>query len=200
MGNQVLAEIRTNYALINSLKGFGAFLYKYVDDIFTSIHVDHIATVKERISDAANMELTVTNENENENFDIEFLDCVFQRNQDSSISSRWLKKDYELCFVSKRKKDYNSLAILNYHSYHPMNMKVNVVRQMIRHAFAITSSEFMKETKELLITILHNSSYASRFIANQLSAVLYLLQLIVQRTKLVALLYDMSLARTLSLL
>lgn len=164
MGNklaQVLAEICTNYVLIDYLKGFGAdeisFFYKYVDDIFTSIHVDHIAAVKENISTAANMELTVTDENEN--LDVEFLDCVFRRNQDLSISNRWLKKGY------------NSLSILNYHSYHPINMKVNVVREIIRHAFAVTSSEFMKETKELLITILHNSSYPSRFIANQLSAI-----------------------------
>lgn len=49
MGNrlaQALAEIRTNYALYGTMKDIGAdimsFMYKYVDDIFTSIHREHI--------------------------------------------------------------------------------------------------------------------------------------------------------------
>lgn len=157
MGNrlaQILAEIKTNFSLLIALKEFNAdvisLIYKYVDDIFTSIHEDHIMSVKEKISEIVKMELTVTNEDGNQ--DVEFLDCIFHRNQDLSISNRWAKKSY------------NSLAILNYHSYHPMNMKRNVVLEMINHAYAVTSPEFFNDTRELLITILKNSSYPELFI------------------------------------
>lgn len=157
MGNrlaQVLAEIRTNFALYDALKGFDAdiisFMYKYVDDIFTSIHNDHIDRVANKISETVGMELTVTKEDND--LDVQFLDCIFRRNHDSSVSSRWLKKNY------------SSLSILNYHSYHPMNMKRNVVIEMIKHAYAITSPEFVEHTKGLLIDILKRSSYPEYFI------------------------------------
>ncbi|HEY0221517.1 MAG TPA: hypothetical protein VGC17_01715 [Lactovum miscens] len=152
MGNrlaQVLAEIRTNYALHNALKDVGAdvmsLMYKYVDDIFTSIHKDHIDTVVERVSKDVGMELTVTREDSNS--EVEFLDCVFRRNQDSTVSHRWFKKSY------------SSLSILNFHSYHPVVMKKNVILELIRNAFEVTSPEFMNDTELLLRDILHRSSY-----------------------------------------
>lgn len=161
MGNKlapILAEIRTNYALLKAMENFGAetisFLYKYVDDVFTSIHKNDITAVKDRISAYTNMELTISNEDTNQ--DVDFLDCTFHRNEDSSISSRWLKKNY------------SSLSILNYHSYHPMSIKRNIVREMIKNAYAVTSNEFIEDTKELLKKILVNSSYPNSFITKQL--------------------------------
>lgn len=92
MGNRlekILAEIRTNYALYQSLKDYDAetisFLYKYVDDVFATIEEDFIHLVKEKISKSVGMELTITEENND--CDGEFLDCVFRRNQDQNLSS-----------------------------------------------------------------------------------------------------------------
>lgn len=85
MGNrlaQVLAEIRTNYALYIALKDVEAdtmsFMYKYVDDIFTSIHKDKIDIVVKKFSEYVGMEITVTEEDINS--EVEFLDCIFRRN------------------------------------------------------------------------------------------------------------------------
>lgn len=162
MGNrlaQVLAEIRTNFALHTALTKFDAesisFLNKYVDDILTSIKEDKIESVMSEMAKSVNMELTTTKEDVNR--DVEFLDCIIRRNLDSSISSRWFKKDYA------------SLSILNYHSYHPVNMKNNVVFEMIKHAYAITSPEFIEHTKEILIGILKRSSYPEHFILENVS-------------------------------
>lgn len=165
MGNklaQVLAEIRTNYALHNALKKFDAeiisFFFKYVDDVFAAIHASYIEQVKHEIIVMSNMELTITHENAEQ--DVEFLDCTFHRNQDLSVAGCWLKKSY------------SSMSILNYHSYHPRRMKENMVLELIKNAFAVTSPEFFDNTKELLTRLLKNSSYPLPFIADLMNDVL----------------------------
>lgn len=157
MGNrlaQILAEIRTNYALNKSLKEYDAeiisFFYKYVDDIFTSIKEDCINIIKEKISKFVGMELTITEENKD--FEVEFLDCVFRRNNNFSVSSRWMKKKY------------SSKSILNFHSNHQISTKKNVIIEMINHAFAVTSPVFHDETKALLTDVLRRSSYPEAII------------------------------------
>lgn len=100
------------------------------------------------------MKLTTTEEDENN--EIEFLDCIIRRNSDNSLSHRWSKKKY------------SSSSILNYHSYHPLHMKENVVREMIKRALQITSPEFIDDVKKLLITILENSSYPQPFIIDHM--------------------------------
>lgn len=157
MGNrlaQILAEIRTNFALYVALNEFDAedisFLYKFVDDIFTSIYMDQINNVKEKISKTVGMEPSLTREDTN--LAVEFFKSVFRRNQNSTVSSRWLKKNY------------SCLSILNYHSYHPIDMKLNVAIEMIKNAHAITSPEFVEHSQSLLDNILKRSSYHERFI------------------------------------
>lgn len=86
------------------------------------------------------------------NFEVEFLECTFRRNQNLTVTSRWLKKNYI------------SLSIQNFHSYHPVIMKKNVMLEMIRHAFSITSPEFIESTEILLREILRRSSYPEALI------------------------------------
>lgn len=157
MGNrlaQVLAEIRTNHALLLVVKRFDAsvisLLYKYVDDVFISIHADVQQFVMDAISLAVGMKITVTHEDENK--EVEFLDCVFRRNDDGSISTRWFKKE---C---------SSRMVLNYHSLHPWMMKRNVVDQMIKRALALTSSKFVPAVTAMLVDVLRRSSYPVPFV------------------------------------
>lgn len=161
MGNRlarVLAEIRTSHALQIAIKDFDAeiisFMFKYVDDIFTSIDENYIDSVKDEISKRVGMELTLFKEGQS--FDIEFLDCTFRRNNDSTVSSRWLEKSY------------SCLSILSCHSYHPQSMKYTVAIEMIRKASLLTSPEFMEQTKELLMNVLRRSSYPQGFIIESL--------------------------------
>lgn len=105
---------------------------------------DLIQNLKSKIESATGMQLTVTCENDNR--DVEFLDCVFHRNEDNTVSHKWLKKSY------------SSLSIMNYHSVHPDHVKLNTVREMIARARYVTSPVFQKSTDDLLRRILVNSS------------------------------------------
>lgn len=67
MGNrlsQAMAEVRTNHALLRSIITVDAsiisFIYKYVDDIFSSIHRDYVLLVRDAISTATKMVITVS--------------------------------------------------------------------------------------------------------------------------------------------
>lgn len=165
MGNrlaQILAEIRTNHALLQAMSKYDAhavsFLYKYVDDIFGAIHSECIDALVNDISTAVKMKLTTTAEDKNN--DVEYLDCVFRRNEDFSVSHRWFKKQ---C---------SSFAVLNYHSYHPWNMKRDVIAEMARKAFHVTSPFFYEQTKDLLSLVLYNSSYPERTVLECINGLL----------------------------
>lgn len=159
MGNrlaQVLAEIRTNVALIQAIETFGAdeisFIFKYVDDIFSAIHKDIIDEVHKRISGyVGGMQLTRTDEDENH--EVEYLDCLFQRDPvKMTLTHRWAKK----C--------YGSFATLNYHSNHSWSVKNNTVKELIRHAQSITTTNFLHLTDNLLRRVLRNSSFPEKYI------------------------------------
>lgn len=157
MGNrlsQSLAEIRSNYALLKSLSGYDAsmisFLYKYVDDIFSAIHCDLLQEISDTIAADVGMNLSI--ELENGKKEVNFLDATFTRNLDNSVSVRWFKKDCA------------AFQIMNYHSYHPRHMKLNVASNLIRSALARTSTVYMQVTEELLRKVLHNSSYPLPFV------------------------------------
>lgn len=159
MGNrlaQILAEIKTNHALQNAVNEFCAssisIMYKFVDDIFSSIHRDRIHDVMNAISREVAMKITVTRENVDH--EIEFLDCTFKRNPDNSISSRWFKKE---C---------SCLQIINFHSSHPWIMKRNIINQMIKKAITMTSPEFLSITMDLIANVLKRSSYPEPTIAS----------------------------------
>lgn len=157
MGNrlaQVLAKIRTNYALLKSFQKYDAetisFIYKYVDDIILASKADQTTDIMSQISNDVGMELTLTTENDAS--EVDFLDCTLKRNEDDTLSTKWLKKKF------------SSFATLNFHSFHPWTMKKNVINEMIKKVFFITSPEFETNTKEMLSRILANSSYPESFI------------------------------------
>lgn len=157
MGNklsQSLAAIRSDYALLKSLSRYGpsmiSFMYKYVDDVFSAMHRDVIQEVSDAIADDVGMKLSI--EYENSEAEVNFLDVTFSRNPDATVSTRWFKKDCA------------ALQTMNYHSYHPRYMKLNVTSHMIRSAFMRTSPKYMVETEELIRRILYNSSYPVPFV------------------------------------
>lgn len=162
MGNrlaQSLAEIRTDHALSKSLERLDAetisFIYKYVDDIVSSSEKDKVTDIMNQISNDVGMELTLTNENDEA--EVDFLDCTIKRNSNGTISTKWLKKKF--C----------SFSTLNFHSFHPWSIKRNVVLEMIKRAFFLTSLEYEQSVKEILTNILINSSYPELFITESVN-------------------------------
>lgn len=163
MGNQlaqVLAEIRTDHVLINTLHDVDAsivsFLYKYVDDIFTSIHRNHVSNICDLLSKASNMNTTV--EHENDANEVVFLDCTFKRIANQMVVNKW--------FI----KQCSSMKTLNYHSHHPWHVKRNCAGNLVRTARLRTSPQFLTETQLKVATILRNSSYPRKTIRRLLYA------------------------------
>lgn len=93
------------------------------------------------------MNINVTIEREDDSRAINFLDVTFARNDDMTLSSKWYKKPCSL------------MIVLNYYSCHPWHVKRDVVRQMVRKAFGVTSPRFMSDTKHRLREVLRRSSY-----------------------------------------
>lgn len=161
MGNclaKILAEIRTNHSLLQVVIKYDAsvisFIYKYVDDIFTSVHHEHVDRFCKDIAENVGMEITLSRENDAS--EVDYLDCFLKRNENRTISARWMKKDY------------SSFQTLNYHSYHPWHVKKNTASEMISHAYELTTSENLPKTKELLKKVLENSSYPEDIIIDLL--------------------------------
>lgn len=129
----------SNYALLKSVLKYDAsdisFLFKYVDDIVSSAHPDRSAQLLSSISaDVVGMDITLSAEDENSS--VTYLDCNMKRNPDGTISTSWSKKSYSSC------------SILNKHSYHPEVMKENSVRELVRHAFSVTTEDKFQDTKD----------------------------------------------------
>lgn len=152
MGNrlsQILADICTNYATKKALQCFDpqdvSFVVKYVDDFVGAMREDLIQKFEiELVSTIEGLNIKRTDESV-ENC-VTFLDTMVIRNG-SNISTKWWQKS---C---------SSHQILNFHSYHPIHMKINVIREYVRHAVSITSHDLMHSTVKKIRLVMRKSSY-----------------------------------------
>lgn len=166
MGNRLskmLAEIGTNYLTVNALKDIGmtsiTFLYKFVDDLAGALDRKLFAYIENQITGNIR-DLRVERTDESENGCITFLDTMVIRDRDDVILTRWWQKE---C---------SAMQILNYHSSHPKVLKINVVREYIRHALAVTSPVLYNVTIKNLRKVLRRSSYPFDFIQDNLKRIL----------------------------
>lgn len=168
MGNmlsQMLAEIATNYATKRAIQKIDtqdiSFLGKYVDDFGGAMKQSVITTFEEELTSVMKG-LKIKRTDESSTGSITFLDTLILRNEDQVVTTRWWFKE---C---------SAMQILNYHSFHPMQMKWNVVNEYVRHAIRITSPELMHTTVKNLRLFLKRSSYPKKFtepiIKNMLSS------------------------------
>lgn len=82
---------------------------------------------------------------------ISFLDTLMIRNIDLSIKTMWWQKE---CI---------SRQTLNFHSYHSLQIKRNVVAEYIRHALSVTSPGFFHTTISNLRKNVKRSSNSTNF-------------------------------------
>lgn len=166
MGNQLskmLAEITTNFL---SMKAIGlvekqdiTFLYKFVDDLAGAVD-PKIFEMFEQVITGNVKSLKVERCDESAERSITFLDTMVIKDHENRILTRWWQKE---C---------SARQILNFHSAHPRYMKVNVVREYIRHALAVTSPILYDVTIKNLRKVLRRSSYPFGFIQDILVEVL----------------------------
>lgn len=103
------------------------------------------------------MKLKVCRENDTNEVDYLQLRIRRQTGKESLIDVRWVQKEY------------SSKSILNYQLFHPWNMKVNVVTEFIRNAFAWSSKLHWNATATSLRETLRNSNYSCRFVNNSIA-------------------------------
>lgn len=164
MGNslsQILAEITTNYLLNEALSKFNSgeisFLYKYVDDIIGAIDETYLPEVQFAIESLhEGMKLKIKLEDDMK--EVDYLQVKVGRafESDNSIHMRWIQKEY------------SSKQIVNFHSFHPMSMKENIVKEYVANGLKLTTPQHRRLTLTSLRKTLRNSSYPNRFIKRKM--------------------------------
>lgn len=167
MGNslsQVLAEITTSFFMNEALSQFNngeiSFIYKYVDDIFGAVDETCLTKIQNAIEEAHGMKLKVCRENEES--EVDYLQMKIRRKayKGNLIDIRWFQKEY------------GSKNILNFHSYHPLNMRKSVVTEFIRNALKLSSSIHWEAVTDVLRETLKNSNYSRSYVNRNISRVL----------------------------
>lgn len=119
------------------------FIRKYVDDIICSIPEDQVDNTL-NIFNSINVNIQFTVEKEKD-FAVPFLDTLVIRDQ------RVVRTDWYV-------KPMASGRYINYHSYHPMKMKINTVLNMRRRIWQLSHPIYRLNNLNKLVSImLHNS-------------------------------------------
>lgn len=174
MGNslsQVLAEITTNHLMDMALEGIDRcqidFIYKYVDDIICGIKEDYVERVQRAIEGAHGMKLKLCKENGDG--EVNYLQTKVKRGASRIISLHWSQKEY------------SAGCILDFHSFHPWNMKVNVVSEFVKSALRLSTRESWSKVTRNLRNVLKNSNYPARFINKAISNAIRSLSIVEQK-------------------
>lgn len=132
-------------------------LWKYVDDLLIALPFDRIQSTLD-IFNAYNNHIQFTLETE-ENRQLPFLDTVITRHEDQTLSTRWYCKPIA------------SGRLLNFHSFHPLAMKMNVATNFIKRVIGLTTDQSMTEQKQLIFQHLRRNDYPSALINRLLSRI-----------------------------
>ncbi|XP_058817820.1 uncharacterized protein LOC131681126 [Topomyia yanbarensis] len=123
---------------------------KYVDDLFMALPKDQIPTTLDTFN-AYNPHLQFTKEVESKN-KLPFLDTIITRKFDQSLSSQWYAKPIA------------SGRLLNYHSFHPLSMKMNVAKNFIERVFHLSTEDTTNVQQNIIFQQLRRNNYPSSLI------------------------------------
>ncbi|XP_058445859.1 uncharacterized protein LOC131427008 [Malaya genurostris] len=122
---------------------------KYVDDLFLALPKDQIQYTMDTFN-AYNSYLQFTKEDENNN-QLPFLDVMITRNSDQTLCTRWYAKPIA------------SGRLLNYHSFHPLTVKMNVAHNFIKRVMCLTTDNNV-DTQNIIFQHLRRNNYPSKLI------------------------------------
>lgn len=167
MGNslsQILAEITTSCLLSEAVSKFSgdevSFIYKYVDDLVAAVDVDCIELVKDAIEKShGGMKLKL--EMEDEKREVSYLQVKIGRD----VTRR------NVLYFKWTQKEFSAKRILDYHSFHPMKMKISFVREFVRNALKLTSTQFWNLSVNALKKTLFRSNYPYYFVWERIGEV-----------------------------
>lgn len=149
----ILAELVLEN-LVNTVTRNLAFeipvLRKFVDDFILALPEKQIAQTLDAFNNY-NEHLQFTMESETEN-KLPFLDTLVIRNEDQSISTEWYTKQI------------SSGRLLNYFSFHPISMKLNVASNFIKRVTQITTNKALNLQKHTIRQHLRQNNYPTGLI------------------------------------
>lgn len=137
--SQILAEITTSYFIKNAMSKFSngevSFLFKYVD-IWSAIDSEYVDKVQEAIT-SEHQSLSLKILRENLKHELNYLNLTVGRHR--------YPEDNDLVHLKWWQKECSSKHILDFHSFHPDDMKKNVIQEYVNVALNISSVQHWKE-------------------------------------------------------
>ncbi|XP_062716065.1 uncharacterized protein LOC134291828 [Aedes albopictus] len=125
-------------------------LKKYVDDLFLVLPKTEVQSTLAAFNNYdQHLQFTVEDEKDGA---LPFLDTLVMHHNDGSVSTQWYSKPI------------SSGRLLNYHSFHPTNMKLNVAKNLINRATQLTTKSSMEQVKHKIFQILRQNNYPSALI------------------------------------
>lgn len=143
------------------LEGHFSFyvLKKYVNNLFLIIHEDKISGVLDVFNQYDhNLRFTIEKEKD---MTLNFLDVSIKRELDGSIRTNWFMKPMA------------SGRLINFHSSHSLNQKLNVASNLIKRIFSITIPANNKLCTETSIKILNENGYPTSLTKNLINKFLH---------------------------
>lgn len=126
------------------------FLKRYVDDILTAVPQDKIdETLKVFNAYDVNLQFTVETETANS---VPFLDMRVIRTSINTLITEWYRKPSD------------SNRLMNYHSYHPLQVKINLIMALKNRAIKLSHITKTNITLRKLQTILLENAYPKKLV------------------------------------
>lgn len=143
LSSYVLDELITTS--LNKLDFHIPFLKRYVDDLILSVpepEIDNILNTFNQFD--SNLQFTVEKEINNS---IPFLDMCLIRTDNNKIITKWYRKPI------------NSNRFINFYSYHPTKMKINLIQNLKNRVIKLSHPSLKNESLNQLKHILIDNSY-----------------------------------------
>ncbi|XP_058817322.1 uncharacterized protein LOC131680624 [Topomyia yanbarensis] len=125
-------------------------LRKYVDDLVLALPKNQVQqTLHIFNSYNENIQFTIELESDSK---LPFLDTLLIRNKDQTISTQWYSKPIA------------SGRLINYHSFHPTSIKINVATNLIKRIVQLTTNKSADQQKHIIYQHLKQNDYPSALI------------------------------------
>ncbi|XP_055590872.1 uncharacterized protein LOC129742954 [Uranotaenia lowii] len=125
-------------------------LIKYVDDLLLALPNNQLTHVLQTFNSYhPKMQFTMETAKNNS---IAFLDTFITINEDRTLSTEWYSKDI------------SSGRLLNYHSFHPISVKLNVARNFVKRVIKFDSRNQKSKQHTTIHRILRQNNYPKQLI------------------------------------
>lgn len=153
----ILSDIVMEYILDQAISKLNYKLdvcIKYVDDLFLIIP-KHLIDYTLAVFNSIHHKIQFTHETEVNN-QIPFLDVIVIRNEDGTLDYNWYSKPT------------SSNRLLNFRSNHPLSHKLNVMDNLIRRVFGLSSKKFHLQNDRTIKQMLVASHYPIKLIEQRI--------------------------------